>query len=424
MGAEGTTRGWRRIGVLRPLEIRDFRLLWSGLTISLIGDGIFFVALPWQVLELSNSPTAIALVGLVWTVPMVTLLLLGGVIADRFDRRRVMLAADGIRLIANATLGVLSVTGTVELWHVFVLAALYGAGEALFFPAFSALVPEIVPRALLVQANSLDSFVRPLGAQLLGPALGGVVIDAVSVGGALLLDAGSFLCSMAALLLMSPRPRTRAELSANRVAAEIREGFRFVRSRTWLWGTLVCTSVALLVYLGPWEALMPFLVKNELEESARSLGLVYAAGGLGSIMAALFMGQRGLPSRMITVMFVVFSVSFSALILYGLAVSVWQLIVVAVAAAALNAVGMVIWTTLLQRNVPGDLLGRVTSLDWLVSISLVPISFSVTGPNASAIGVRTTLVAAGVLGASVWLAFLFLPGMRDLERRPATVEET
>jgi MFS family permease len=223
---------------------------------------------------------------------------------------------------------------------------------------------------------------------------------------------------------MSPRPRTRAELSANRVEAEIREGFRFVRSRTWLWGTLVCTSVALLVYLGPWEALMPFLVKNELEESARSLGLVYAAGGLGSIMAALFMGQRGLPSRMITVMFVVFSVSFSALILYGLAVSVWQLIVVAVAAAALNAVGMVIWTTLLQRNVPGDLLGRVTSLDWLVSISLVPISFAVTGPIASAIGVRTTLVAAGVLGASVWLAFLFLPGMRDLERRPATVEET
>ena len=174
MAPEGNARGWRRVGVLRPLEVRDFRLLWSGLAISLIGDGIFFVALPWQVLELSNSPTALALVGAVWTVPMVVFLLLGGVIADRFDRRRVMLTADAIRLVANATLGVLSVTGHVELWHVFLLAALYGVGEALFFPAFSALVPEIVPTQLLVQANSLDSFVRPLGAQLLGPAVGGV----------------------------------------------------------------------------------------------------------------------------------------------------------------------------------------------------------------------------------------------------------
>ncbi len=423
MGAGEDTRGWRRVGVLRPLEIRDFRLLWSGLTISLIGDGIFFVALPWQVLELSNSPTAIALVGLVWTLPMVVLLLLGGVIADRFDRRRVMLTADAVRLVANATLGALSVTGHVELWHVFVLAALYGAGEALFFPAFSALVPEIVPRDLLVQANSLDGFVRPLGAQLLGPALGGILIDVVSVGGALLVDAASFGFSIAALLLMQPRPRARDELSATRVAAEIREGFRFVRSRTWLWGTLVCTSVALLVYLGPWEALLPFLVKNELEESARSLGLVYAAGGAGSIVAAIFMGQRGLPARTITVMFLAFSAGFSGLILFGLAVSVWQLVAVSVVAAGLNAAGMVIWTTLLQRNVPGDLLGRVTSLDWLVSISLVPISFALTGPIASEIGVRTTLVAAGVLGASVWLAFLFLPGMRDLERKPVPVEE-
>ena len=423
MAPEGNARGWRRVGVLRPLEVRDFRLLWSGLAISLIGDGMFFVALPWQVLELSDSPTALALVGAVWTVPMVVFLLLGGVIADRFDRRRVMLTADVIRLVANATLGLLSVTGHIELWHVFLLAALYGTGEALFFPAFGALVPEIVPKHLLVQANSLDGFVRPLGAQLLGPAVGGVLIEALGVGGALLVDAGSFACSIAALLAMRPRPRARQELTAGKVVGEIREGFRFVRSRTWLWGTLACTAIALLVYLGPWEALLPFLVKNELDASATDLGLVYAAGGLGSIFAAIFMGQRGLPGRMITFMYLGFAVGFAGPIAYGLSQAVWQLVIVALATAAAVAAGMVVWTTLMQRHVPGELLGRVTSLDWMVSISLVPISFAVTGPIASAIGVRTTLIAAGILGASVWLVFLFLPGMRDLERRPSPVEE-
>jgi len=391
---EGSTnvRGWRRIGILQPLEIRDFRLLWSGLTISLIGDGIFFVALPWQVLELSDSPTAIALVGLVWTLPMVVFLVVGGVIADRFDRRRVMITADTIRLVANTTLGVLSVTGHVRLWHVFVLAAVYGAGEALFYPAFTALVPEIVPEGLLVQANSLDGFVRPLGAQLLGPALGGVVIETVSVGGALLLDAGSFACAIAALTLMRPLPR--------------------------------CTAIALLAYLGPWEALLPFLVKNELEAGAASLGIVYAAGGAGSVVAAFVMGQRGLPAKVITFMFLAFATSFAALVLYGLATDVWQLVAVAVVAAGLSAAGLVVWTTLLQRYVPGDLLGRVSSLDWLISISLVPISFALTGPIASAVGVRATLIGAGILGASVWIAFLFLPGMRDLERNPEPASET
>ena len=238
MEAGGEFRGWRRVGILRPLEIRDFRLLWTGLSISLLGDGLNAVALIWLVLELSNSPTAVALVGVAWTVPLVVFLLLGGVISDRFDRRKVMVTADTIRLVASATLGVLSVTGQIELWQVFVLAAVYGTGEALFYPALGALIPEVVPRDLLVQANALDGFVRPLASRLIGPALGGVAIEYLSVGGALLLDAGSFVFSITALLLMRPRPRERGEISARHVLADLREGFAFVRAHTWLWGTL------------------------------------------------------------------------------------------------------------------------------------------------------------------------------------------
>ena len=422
MEAGGEFRGWRRVGILRPLEIRDFRLLWTGLSISLLGDGLNAVALIWLVLELSNSPTAVALVGVAWTVPLVVFLLLGGVISDRFDRRKVMVTADTIRLVASATLGVLSVTGQIELWQVFVLAAVYGTGEALFYPALGALIPEVVPRDLLVQANALDGFVRPLASRLIGPALGGVAIEYLSVGGALLLDAGSFVFSITALLLMRARPRERGEISARHVLADLREGFAFVRAHTWLWGTLVAAAVGLLAFIGPWEALLPFLVRNELGLGAGELGLVYAAGGAGSIVAALAMGQRQLPRRMITFMYIAFTIGVAGPIVYGLATSLWPLVVSSAVAAGASAAGLVVWSTLMQREVPGQLLGRVTSLDWLVSLSLTPVSFALTGPIASAVGIRQTLVGAGVLGAGITIAFLFLPGMRDLERRRPTAE--
>jgi MFS family permease len=408
--------GWRRVGVLRPLAQREFRLLWSGLSISLLGDGIFTLAVPWQVLQISNSPSALAVVGVAWTTPLVVFLLIGGVVSDRFDRRRVMLAADLLRGISVAGLGALSLAGEIRLWHVLALSVPFGVGEALFYPAFGAVVPEIVAPELLVQANSLDGFVRPLAQQLLGPALGGVAIETLSVGGAFLLDAGSFVCSITALLLMRPRPRERGALTTRNVLAEVGEGFRFVRSQTWLWGTLVAAAFALLVFFGPWEVLLPFVVKNELHQSAGDLGLVYGAGGAGAVLAALFMGQRQLPRRVVTFMYLTWTLGLCGPIVYGLANALWQLIATAVIAAGTSAAGQIAWTTIMQRRVPGHLLGRVTSLDWLIATSLLPVSFALTGPIAAAAGVRHTLVGAGVLGAGITLAFLFLPGMRDLER--------
>jgi len=147
--------------MLRPLHIRDFRLLWTGMTASLVGDGVFLVALAWQVYQLSNVPTALSVVGLAISLPHVLFLLIGGVASDRFDRRRVMIAADGARGVAMAALGALSVIGVVQLWHVVALGALYGGGTAFFGPAFDSIVPDLVPTELLGEANSLDQFVRP-----------------------------------------------------------------------------------------------------------------------------------------------------------------------------------------------------------------------------------------------------------------------
>lgn len=183
-----------RIGIFRPLAHRDFRLLWTGLAVSLLGDGIYLVAIAWQVLRISNDPGALAVVGLAWTLPTVLLLMVTGVLTDRLPRRRLMLTADFVRLVAIGAMGVLTITGHVRLWHLIVLAAVYGAGEALFGPANSAILPDLVPAEQLVQANSLAQFVRPFAQTLMGPALGGVLVGTVGPGWAFVIEgSGSFV---------------------------------------------------------------------------------------------------------------------------------------------------------------------------------------------------------------------------------------
>src|SRR3954451_17147198 len=176
--------------ILRPLGIRDFALLWAGMTVSFLGDGLYMVAIAWQVYAISNAPTALALVGSAWTVPQILLLLLGGVVSSRFERRVLLMLSDAIRGSAIAAIGFLAVTGKLELWHAIVLVAVYGAGGALFAPAFTGIVRDVVPRDLLLEANSLDSFVRPLCVRIIGPAIGGALIGLAGAGAAFLVDAG------------------------------------------------------------------------------------------------------------------------------------------------------------------------------------------------------------------------------------------
>jgi len=384
------------------------------MTVSLLGDGIYFVTIAWQVYELSNAPTALSIVGLAWTLPLVLFVLLGGVISDRFDRRRVMIIADILRGLAIAAIGVLAVSGDLELWHLVVLVAFYGAGEALFMPSFTAIVPDIVPRDLLVEANALDIFVRTMTARMAGPAIGGVAIGAFGTGGAFLLDAASFGVSALALLAMSSRPLAAREPSS--VLGDVAGGLRFVRSQTWLWRTLVAASITLLCFYGPWEVLVPFVVKNELGGSARDLGFVFGAGGLGAVLSSLVMSQRSLPRKHITFMYGAWTVSGFAIVGYGVATEIWQAMLAALFAGGLGNAGMIVWMTLMQTRVPSALLGRVSSLDWFVSIGLIPVSFAFTGPIAGAVGARETLIGAGILAGSITFAFLFLPGMRDIER--------
>ena len=413
---EGLDRagGFARAGLLAPLRRREFRLLWSGMCVSLLGDGAFIVALAWQVYTLSNAATAMSLVGIAMTVPTIVFLLVGGVASDRLDRRRIMLAADVTRAAAVGLLAVLSLTGALELWHVIVLVVFYGSGAAFFAPAFDAIIPELLPADELAQANALDQVVRPVALRLAGPAIGGMLVGVLGAGTAFALDAGTFLVSAVALLAMH-RPPRRVVPAGVTLTGDLRDGWRFVRGHAWLWATFASAAVAYLLFMGPVEVLVPLLVKNDVGGSATDLGLVFAAGGLGSVGCAVVLGRRRLPRRDITFMYAAWTLATLAVAGYGLAGAVWQLMLASLAFNALETAGTIVWATAKQRHVPAAMLGRVSSLDWLISIGLLPLSFALTGPVSAAVGVRETLVGAGVLGAVVTLAGLLVPGVRAIE---------
>ena len=418
---EGLDRagGASRQGLLTPLRQRDFRLLWTGMCASLLGDGAFIVALAWQVYQLSDAPTAMGVVGVAMTVPTIVFLLVGGALSDRLDRRRLMLAADVARLLAAASLAVLTVTGTLEIWHVALLVAVYGTGQAFFAPAFDAIVPDLVPGDQLAQANALDQLIRPIALRMVGPALGGVLVGVFGAAAVFALDAASFGLSALALLLIRASAGVRVPSDQSSLLGDLREGWQFVRRRRWLWVTFVSAAIAYLLFMGPVEVLVPYVVKHDLGGTASDLGLIFGAGGLASILTAMALGQLGLPRRSMTFIYGAWTVATLAVVGYGVGTAVWHFMLASAVFNALETAGTVVWITAKQRHVPSYMLGRVSSLDWLISIGLLPLSFALTGPVSAVVGAQGTLVVAGLAGAAVTLGGLFVPGVRDVEREPA-----
>lgn len=405
--------GFSRINLIAPLRHRDFRILWAGMTVSLLGDGIFLVAMAWEAYSLWNAPVALSILGIGMTMPTIAFLLPAGILSDRVDRRLVMLWADFGRAVVIGVLAALSLSGALAFWQLLLVVAVYGVGTAFFTPAFEAAVPDLVPAPDLPAANSLDQFVRPIALRLVGPAVGGALVAGVGSGTAFALDSLSFFASTIAVWMIRPPARSWAE-SETPVAA-MKAGLRFVAGRSWLWGTLLSAAIAYLCFLGPAEVLLPYVVKNDLQESARALGLVFAAGGIGAIGGALFMGQRGHPRRDVTVMYGTWTVATLAVAGYGLATASWQLGMACLVFNALETAGTIIWATIKQRHVPASMLGRVSSLDWLISIGLLPLSFALTAPVAEALGARATLIGAALIGAVATVGALFIPGMRSIE---------
>ena len=407
----------------RLFRIRDFSLLWSGSTISLFGDGMYFVAIAWEVYHLSNSPAALGAVGVAFSLPQVALLLVGGVISDRVNRRVLMMAASLISALAIGTLGVLIQLHVEALWMILILVFIYGGSQAFFLPASQALTPTLVPAELLPRATAVNQMLEPVLIGVIGPSVGGVLIALGGTGVALLVDSATFMAALIAMALMSAGAIERAaEAGPARKASvlhEAREAIGFVRTTPWIWAGILAAAVANISLTGPLQVLTPYVVKYTLHGGVRDLALVIAGGGVGAVAAAIYIAIRGAPRRTVTWIFVAWAASCLALTPIGIATSAWQVAGLNFVIGVGLTIGNLIWFTLMGTRVPNQMLGRVSSLDLMISFSLTPLSNGLTGPVAAVFGVSRTLLAAGLLGTVVTVATLFVPGVRDPEKTPA-----
>jgi MFS family permease len=395
------------------LRHRDFALLWSGQAVSVAGDGIFTVALALETLRVDDRPLALAAVLAARLVPTILLLLLGGAVVDRIAPRLAMLASDLGRGAAVTAIAILVAEHSLTLAGLLALSVLFGVADAFFSPASTAIVPQLLPDGLLVQASAMSSFSRVFARQLLGPALGGVFVAAAGVAWSFGLDGASFAISAVCLALMRPRPRTRA--STGSILSDVRAGLGYCRSQPWLWATIVAAGMANLAIFSPLGVLMPLLVRHVLRGGALALGLTLAAGGAGGLTAVLVLARRGQPRRPITSMWCGWAAAGPAAALIGTSTRVWQAAALYAVATALLMYGNALWTPVIQQLVPRALLGRVSSVDWLASIALSPLGLLVAGAVAAAVGVRATILVGGGIASLAGLCLL-IPGVRDPDR--------
>jgi MFS family permease len=400
---------------LGPLHERDFRRLWLGQTTSAFGSALVPVALAFAVLDLTDSASALGVVLAAGLVARVVFLLVGGVVADRLPRQRVMLAADLLRTGSQCMVAVLLLSGHARVWHLLVLFALFGAADAFFSPASTGLVPQVVSAGRIQQANALMSLSRSI-AWVAGPALAGLIVAGPGPGWAFAVDAATFAVSSVSLALLRPSP-SPGQGAGRSMPAEIRRGWLEVRRRSWVWVTIARFSVTNLA-IAPVFVLGPFVAQDSLG-GAKAWGLIATCSGLGAILgdaAAL----RLRPRR--------------PLMAAGLAVSLWALepaflarpfptAAIAVAAAAGYA-GMsfsnALWFTALHERIPRESLSRVSSFDWLGSLVFQQAGYIAAGPLAAAIGMPATLLASAALQASASIGGALTPPIRALRARDHT----
>jgi MFS family permease len=388
------------------------------MAVSLLGDGIFLVAVAWEAYSISDRAAALAFVGLATSLPQVALLLLGGAVSDRVPRRTILFWADAVRALALLGLTVLVAAGVVRLFELCLVGAVIGTATAFASPAFDSLVPQLVPEDELTQANAIDQSVRSTAMQLIGPGLGGVAVAVLNPSGAFGIDAASFAFSALCVYRMAPPPPPTP--TETRLRHDLFEGLRYVRSRVWLWGTFLAATFTYLLFIGPTQVLLPYVIRYSLHRGASTYGMVLAVGGAGAVAGAVLSGRGGEPKRPITWIYAWWTLATLAVAGYGLATRTWGLALAALVVNGAEAVGAVAWGTLKQRRVVNEMLGRVSSVDWCISTALLPLSYALTAPVAQALGARRTLVLAGVIGAVVTFGFLFLPGMQA-EDRPAAL---
>lgn len=396
---------------LAPLRERNFRLYFSSRVVNLLGSLMAPVALAFAVLEISDSPTALGVVLAAHSVPMVVFLLAGGVLADRFGRTLVIQSSNVLAGLTQLAIAFLVISGTAEIWHLVVLTAVNGVAAAAALPALASVLPQLVPRAQLQQANVLVSMARS-GLSVVGPTVSSLIVVGVGPGWALAVDGLAYLGAAALLApIRLPRPVRAVGGSAIR---DLREGWGYFRSTTWLWVVVLAFSVICAVHQGGFFTLGPVLAKDTAI-GERGWGLILSAEALGLLVTGFVLLRVRLERPLFWGM--LGTVLYAApLVALGLTDSLLLVVLAAfVAGAGIEVFGLG-WQLAMQENVPDDMLSRAFSFDALGSFAAIPLGQLLAGPLALAFGLQPVMLVAGLALAGVALLTLLSPSVRDLQR--------
>jgi MFS family permease len=410
-----------------PAVLRDepqYRLLFSGQVLSILGDRVMMVVLPFAVLSVGGHVSDVAVVSAAQFLPFAVLALPAGVWADRLDRKKILVASDTTRFVCQLTAGVLLVTGTAQVAHLVVLAAFYGAADAFFAPAFTGLLPGTVTPVNLQPANALRGLSYSTGS-ILGPVLGGLLVAyAGGPGGAFLFDATTFAVSIACLVPLRPRlvaDRLRdedPEASTTHFLTSLKEGWSEVRSRPWVTAFLGGMASYHTIVLPAIFVLGPVLAARELD-GARSWAVITAGFGLGSVLGDLLL-LRWRPRFALRVAALMLVGASCQAAFIGSGLGTWAIAGLEVLAGICVTGTFTLWETSLQEHVPARALSRVSSYDYLTSAGLIPLGNLTVGFVTAAIGLHHALFAMTVLGVTAAVAIAALPAVRRLPRGDAS----
>ena len=395
-----------------PLRHAPFVWFWLAQSISLLGDRVYSVALPFLVLELGGSAGEIGQVLAVYSVPQLLFLLTGGVLVDRVPRRLTMLVSNSFHALLLSIVLILMLSGRLELSHLYVLSGLFGLLSAFFMPATMSITPQLVPREMLPQANAVRSFASEL-AGILGPPLGGVLVTLGSLNLALGFDAVTFVLGALCLLAMRPRPVERqADPSTSGYWYNLKEGFRYVAGLRWLWVTIVLFSFVNIFVAGVATVLLPLLAETRFA-GAVSLGWLLSGMAGGALLSALVLNRLTLQ-RPGWAAYLAVAVAGLGLVGIGLAPHIVVGVGAMVCVGSSLTVFGVVWETTVQALVPEAVLGRVFSLDMLGSFALLPLGFIATGLLAEHVGTSPLILVYGFATVVLALVGLLIPAVRRL----------
>jgi MFS family permease len=400
---------WR--GALSPLRERNFRWYFLSRFVNTLGNMMASVALAFAVLDITDSATALGQVLAAHTIPMVLLLLWGGVISDRFPREAVIQVSNVASGITQTAIALLVITGKAELWMVVALSAVHGTLSALSYPALNGLMPQLVPREQLQQANALMSLVRG-SLTVIGPSVSALLVVTAGAGWALLIDALTWLGAAALLLPVRIPRRERESGSKSSTLAELAEGWTYFRRTTWLWVVVLVFCALNAITSGALHTLGPVVAKQTIGE--QGWGLVLSAEAVGLLATTAVLLRVRLERPLLFGMLGISLLGLPIILLGEYPHLAWVAAAMFLAGAGTEVFGMA-WTLAMQENVDEAMLSRAYSYDALGSFVAMPIGQLAAGPLAAAFGHAVVLTAAGIV--FIALAFLTLLS-RDVRRLP------